>query len=302
MNFWGVVIRGGEKYEEIVQAADALILSNVSLQSEDSNSTTLSIETEEFPKLNICTLAKGRTEQFKTDLLFENGRIIKFNATGKGTLSLTGFLVSNEDEDGLGEFSDSEDEFQAEVADAKKRAAHFKTNGQNKKQKVEDASAKKVIAEKPKEKIPKKKESPKKAQEPKETPKKDEKPKEKKEKSKKETPKKDEKVAAETPKATPAKKEKSTPAKKETKAEDTPKKEKTTPAKKETKAEEKVAETPKATPAKKDKATPAKKETKAEVTPKKDEKAATGTPKKKKETPKKEKSETPKAKKTPKKE
>jgi len=107
MSFWGLIVKGGAKQKVEVPEEANLVVTQAAIDSTDKDPSVLYVESEGNPKLALATLANGRTEQARFDLIFESGAELTFSVKGKADVHLVGYYTST----GGMDDSDLDDEY-----------------------------------------------------------------------------------------------------------------------------------------------------------------------------------------------
>lgn len=137
--FWGLNLKANRKYTQTTSKSFHISLAALDSTSSQGGATQVFLSHED-QKFLICTLRKDTCEQATLDLNFAEGEEISFYSQGSGNVSLSGYLIENNDLS----FLDGEEE--EDESEAEETAASDLRNMLNKKAKKKEKALKAITA------------------------------------------------------------------------------------------------------------------------------------------------------------
>jgi len=110
-SFWGLVVKGSNPTPADIPDGVAVTLSSVSLLSTKDQTAQLWVTIEDKQFL-VCTLQKGKVDQYSVDLNVFSEQDPKFFVKGEGEFHLIGFIQPIYDDEGSDEDSESDGEIE----------------------------------------------------------------------------------------------------------------------------------------------------------------------------------------------
>jgi len=96
--FWGLLLEEGKFYSQTVTKSFHVSMAALEPSGKGGSPVTVNLEQDGMDFI-LCTLKEEALYQQPLDLNFAENDVIKFFLSGKGTVHLTGFVVSDEDSD-----------------------------------------------------------------------------------------------------------------------------------------------------------------------------------------------------------